>query len=902
MDKLIDELRQHGYQPTDGYAFDQEGFTHRYQSGMDKEGKRDTWCIYWVQNNGGVAGKAGNWRTGDTHKFNTGGGAKGDGYIKRAEDIAQAVNKAQAAMDAAPRGVPPDHGYLVAKKVGVHRKIKIDDRGNIMIPLSQRGVVTGIRYISRELDAQTGKWRKWSLPGGKSGGAYYVIAGKTDTVYVAEGYATAATAAEATGKMAVMCGDCNNMLATAQAVRVALPDAKIIIVADNDSGTKGNPGKRQGLITARAIGGLICIPNYAGDLNDALSVYDNRDLVNDILASAATPDALEGEGVPEDFLVSDKGVEKIQQQGKKKIQIMVCETPVRVRGYTRDPKGWAWGREVDVTTRDGEVNTVILPASTLVTGTRAVEDLVRAGAVVIPGKDKLLLEYIMRCAPSTRYQCAERLGWLDKEYRQFVMVERTIGHGGENIRYQTEHGSFNPYAQASSVGDWVDDVGKLARGNEIIMLAVCMGLAAPLATILGKEPFGVHIYGEGSIGKSTTAGVAASIWGRPTTDGFLQTWRNTMVAIEELASIYNDSILILDEVGEMDNPRDLQKIIFMLTGGQSKGRGRMQGGVREPKTWRTLFLSTGNGSMAQIVQQAGARDTRMHAGGQAVRRIEIGVTRGVRDIFTDLHGHKTGDDFARALRKNTNAHYGTVGIRLLNKIIDNRNDLLQLWRDYLENDAPIKKTEVSGAGGEGQHLRVYGHFQLLTFAGELCTKWGLTGWDTGEAREAMLGVYRKWMIENRGASNEKKDSIHFVRLLLQQRRDSFAPINVRVSIHGERLGWRCRIERDTLRPIRDDDPDDNVAADDDPFYDPPVAPVARQAATTVWAFFVTRDVFRKEFCKEFAPKTLLNWMHTEGMYLGTKTWRFPGVDPMRYYVLIDKQVAPEQPGLVGNGQ
>ena len=160
------------------------------------------------------------------------------------------------------------------------------------------------------------------------------------------------------------------------------------------------------------------------------------------------------------------------------------------------------------------------------------------------------------------------------------MPDRTIGEDTSRIRYQTANETFNPYTQLGSVKDWIKDIASRAAGNSIMIMAISMAFAGPLAAMLEREPFGVHIFGEGSIGKSTTAAAAASVWGKADTDGFLQTWRNTQVAIEELASIYNNSILILDEVGELENPRDLKSIIFMLTGGQGKGRGKSEGGMR----------------------------------------------------------------------------------------------------------------------------------------------------------------------------------------------------------------------------------------------------------------------------------------------------------------------------------
>ena len=423
-----------------------------------------------------------------------------------------------------------------------------------------------------------------------------------------------------------------------------------------------------------------------------------------------------------------------------------------------------------------------------------------------------------------------------------------------------------------------------------MILAISMALAAPLAYLLDREPFGIHIYGEGSIGKSTTAAAAASVWGRPGTDGFLQTWRNTMVAIEELASIYNHSILILDEIGEMENPRDLQKVVFMLTGGQSKGRGRVDGGIRAIKTWRTLFLSTGNGSMTQIIRQAGNKDMQMHAGGQAVRRIEIGVAKGEREIFNNLHGHKTGDEFAKAVLGGAREAYGVAGRAFLLEIIKRKSEIVSKWDDYLARDRQQKHTEVDARGGEGQQSRVYAHFQLLAFAGELATEIGLTGWEKGEAPRATLEIFRAWMQENKSVSSERMELIQHIRMILQTRNSSFSTGKGHI-INGEQLGYKRLVDRDTGRIVSDANPSDDPTASGT--YEQ--REFAVHAENTVYAYFITTEVFKRVFCTEFAAPTIINWLQMAGMYIRGRTTRMPGVNSKYYHVICDSDDTPAKP-------
>lgn len=858
---LIDELQKLHLAPI-GSPHLQSGIINRYRSEQDKEGKEDSWVVYYESNNG-IAGSAGNWRTGDKHKFNAGGK---ESYIKKAVELEKASSTMTQVMREAIE-CPPDHLYFTKKKVHLHRKLKVDKKGNLLIPLTHRGVLLAIRVVAASPD-DNGKFDKWSIKGSKPSNCYYIIEGNNQkTVYIAEGYATAATAAELTGCVAVMAGSASNLTATARAIKKAFPDAEIIIVADNNANNKENTGLKEGLRAARAIRAKMCIPPYDGDLNDAISKDNSPDKARGILASADAPDTFDELGIPDDFIVTELGVFRVTPRATT----LICNTPIFVIGYTRSPDGRSWGREIQVVTRDGQQNILVLPAESLIgNSSTAATTLASEGAVVIPGKEKLLMEYIMRCNPKKRGLCATRLGWLDDTCQQYVLPHMTVGINAATIKYQSEQYTFSPYSQHGDVESWRENIGEITKGNEILVLAVCMALIGPLGKLLDKESFGIHLYGEGSIGKSTTAKVAASIWGRPSTDGFLQTWRNTKVAIEELARIYNDNLLILDEVGEIDDPRDLQRIIFMLTGGQSKGRGKAQGGLRNPATWNTYFFSTGNGAISTILRQAGGRDTHMHAGGQAVRRIEIGVAKRDQEIFTALHGEDGPEAFAILLQKLTAKNYGAIGMAFLDKLIANKDEIVKEWISYLSENEEQKHEDVSKKGGGGQQLRVYGHFQLLAFAGTLATKWGLTGWETETARDAIRSIYSMWFKENLREGTEKTESIRHVRLILQQKRDQFALGDE--NIKTIRIGYRQLIEIETMKLI----PVNQTETD---YY--------ANRSQYVMAYFVSSNVFAKEFCQQFPPRTVKRWLRETGMLLKSGPQRFGQDQTTYYHTLVD---------------
>lgn len=97
------------------------------------------------------------------------------------------------------------------------------------------------------LQAITGEGNKFFMSKGTTKGGMFVLEGETDTVYVAEGYATAASIHEATSKTVVCAFNANNLLVVAPTTKEIFPNAVVVVAADNDAAKeaegKGNKGK-----------------------------------------------------------------------------------------------------------------------------------------------------------------------------------------------------------------------------------------------------------------------------------------------------------------------------------------------------------------------------------------------------------------------------------------------------------------------------------------------------------------------------------------------------------------------------------------------------------------------------------------------------------------------------------
>lgn len=158
--------------------------------------------------------------------------------------------------------------YLVRKRVGAHGlRFSPSGNGTVAVPMmDSAGKVWGLQLI-RGKQRATGKLEKEYWPKGLSKIGHYHLLGAIPKglVLIAEGYATAATLHEASGLPVVVAFDANNLQPVAEAIHKAYRGAKILVCADDDYLTDGNPGVTAAKNAAHAVGGAIAVPTFAAD-------------------------------------------------------------------------------------------------------------------------------------------------------------------------------------------------------------------------------------------------------------------------------------------------------------------------------------------------------------------------------------------------------------------------------------------------------------------------------------------------------------------------------------------------------------------------------------------------------------------------------------------------------------
>lgn len=157
--------------------------------------------------------------------------------------------------------------YLTRKNVGAHG-VRFDPNGHgtMLVPmLDVRGKVHGLQIIRGK--NRGNKLEKQYFPAGLAKQGHFHLLGGMPTwiVLVAEGYATAASLFEATGLPVAVAFDAGNLGPVAAELHKHYKRARILICADDDFLTEGNPGVTAASNAALAVGGAFVAPVFAAD-------------------------------------------------------------------------------------------------------------------------------------------------------------------------------------------------------------------------------------------------------------------------------------------------------------------------------------------------------------------------------------------------------------------------------------------------------------------------------------------------------------------------------------------------------------------------------------------------------------------------------------------------------------
>ncbi len=808
-------------------------------------------------------------------------------YRERAEKAAAAA--AALWSEAADSG---QSAYLERKGVGAHG-VRFCSDGTLLVPMrDERGELQNVQRIAARKPAN-GSPEKRFMSGGRKSGLFHLLGelAGAPVVLLGEGYATCATLHEAMQLPVAVAFDAGNLVHVAKLLCAQLPDAALLVCGDDDRETEqrtgANPGRKkaeaaakaarvagaraatvfpQGLVDGgtdfndlAAATGLEAVRCQIAEAVEGLSVAGQRTGAKD--AGDEDP-AEQSRGDP--FTVDERGVwyAARDKDGQLRRPEWVC-APVHVTARTRADDGNAWGYFIAFGDPDGAAKTWAMPSALLSgEGAEWAGRLRDMGLRIAPGTRarNLLAQYIDTRNPRERVTCTDRVGWHGPVY---VLPSGCISseaekRDGRRYVFQTDSGMEDTFRRSGTLAEWRQGVARLAEGNSRFVFALSVAFAGPMLRLVGMESGGFHFRGDSSQGKTTALRVAASVWGRPS---YLQRWRTTSNALESIAAQHCDAALILDELGQLD-PREAGEAAYLLSNEMEKGRSTRAQVLRRRRTWRLIFLSSGEISLAEHMAEAGKR-TRA---GMEVRMADVPLDAGQgMGGIEALHGLDGPACLAEAIVKEAARCYGTAGRAWIEWACENITTLPERLQDLVDR---YRDEMVPEASAE-QVRRVGSRFALVAAAGELASQAGITGWAAGHAAWAARQCFNAWLAARGHLDNgEHASMLRQVRRFLEANGEGrFSWWHRAVDDHSpktlNRAGFR-RLIGDDGKPIRSD-------IDHQREYGERIS--ASDAERTRVEFIVLREVFRQEVCNGYDADQVAKLLKGRG-HLHTEADRF----------------------------
>ena len=266
--QFVAALRAAGLEPVKELAL-VDGVLERFRPGGDKAGSRNAWCVF----HGGdmPAGAFGSWRTGATHWWRAEAPAGADPAqraahreqlqdLRRVRDAEQQRVRAAAAEKAArlwrlARPASEAHAYAARKRIRPYGVRQLRDM--LVVPVRDvHGTLHSLQFIGAD-------GAKRFLTGGRIAGCYCGIGKPQGKLLLGEGLATCCTLFEATGLAVAVCFHAGTLEPVACALRGKFPRLRLVVCADNDQATPGNPGVTHARAAACAVGGYLAVPDFS---------------------------------------------------------------------------------------------------------------------------------------------------------------------------------------------------------------------------------------------------------------------------------------------------------------------------------------------------------------------------------------------------------------------------------------------------------------------------------------------------------------------------------------------------------------------------------------------------------------------------------------------------------------
>lgn len=253
--------------------------------------------------------------------------------------------------------------------------------------------------------------------------------------------------------------------------------------------------------------------------------------------------------------------------------------------------------------KDRKWRTVTVDRSVCANRSRII-DLSDLGIEVTSENSKELVKYISDCVSYNpdKIPCTHslsRLGWTDEGFAPYSGVKYD---GGEDLKPL-----YSAVKPVGTLEEWKEYVGKLRRKSKILRIQMAASFASALIAITNAPIFIQHTWGGTGAGKTVGMMVSISVWGDPTLGKLTKTMNLTVNNLASAASFLYSIPFAGDELQLIKDRWDnYDRFIMYACEGVDRGRNASRTAMELTKTWKNVFLFTGEEPIIKYSSGGGA--------------------------------------------------------------------------------------------------------------------------------------------------------------------------------------------------------------------------------------------------------------------------------------------------------
>ncbi|MDA0524218.1 DUF927 domain-containing protein [Methanococcoides alaskense] len=323
-----------------------------------------------------------------------------------------------------------------------------------------------------------------------------------------------------------------------------------------------------------------------------------------------------------------------------------------------------------------------------------IKELINKGFIITLKFIPDLNEYLAECLKFNydeldKIIVAQKNGWKPKTKiidECFVFGDRAYTKDSTHLVEMVEGAALKGLTKKGTFENWIKGMNGILS-EPIVRFKIYAAMSAMILNLVGVDSFFVDDSGESSTGKTTTSSVAFSAIGNP--KDLKWSADTTVVGAEKMAELFCDLPFYLDETSVQKNQDMLTALIYMISNGKGKLRGKKEGGLLIGGSWNSVVLTTGEKA---ITDNDGFT-------GQLVRVIEL---------HCDM---RYLPDEVELAKRTMQDNYGHLVEPFIKKIFDYKDNI----RDETFSDLKNQFTKTNTSVGD----RLSNTFAAITTAGVL---------------------------------------------------------------------------------------------------------------------------------------------------------------------------------------